>query len=143
MFSLMLQHIITTLMHLLSHKVETSETSRSLYAPSECQSVNQSLKLTHVKLEYKLSRQGRSATDRDHVAGLYYRVVIIDMEVSRLAIGFQKVCIIKLPQCTNTTLNFSTSTGSIIFKQNFHKSGKTYQLTNQSTCLLKPTKFLI
>ena len=38
---------------------------------------------------------------------------------------------------------YSTSTGSIIFKQNFHKSGKTYQLTNQSACLLKPTKFLI
>ena len=73
--------------------------------------------------------------------------IIIDVEVSRLAIGFQKVCITRLPQCTRSTLYicvaYSTSTGSILFKQYFHKSGKTYQLTNQSACLLKPTKFLI
>ena len=33
-------------------------------------------------------------------------VLVIDIKVSRLAIGFQKVCIIRLPQCTNPTLNF-------------------------------------
>mgnify|MGYP001793293442 CR=1 FL=1 len=38
---------------------------------------------------------------------------------------------------------YSTPTGSILFKQYFNKSCKTYQLTNQSDCLLKPTKFLI
>ena len=32
----------------------------------------------------------------------------IDIEVSRLAIGFQKNCIIRLPQCTNTTLYFAS-----------------------------------
>ena len=32
-------------------------------------------------------------------------VMPIDIEVSRMAIGFQKVSIISLPQCTNTTLH--------------------------------------
>ena len=30
-----------------------------------------------------------------------------DIEVSRSAIGFQKVCIIRLPQCHYTTVNFA------------------------------------
>ena len=34
-------------------------------------------------------------------------VMYIDIEVSRLAIGFLKVCIIRLPQCYNSTLNFA------------------------------------
>ena len=32
----------------------------------------------------------------------------IDMEVSRLAVVFQKVCIIRLPQSTDTTLYFAS-----------------------------------
>ena len=36
---------------------------------------------------------------------------------------------------------YSTSYGSISFKQYFHKSCLTYHLTNQFVCLLKPTKF--
>ena len=38
---------------------------------------------------------------------LFSTAVTIDIEVSRLAIEFQKVCIIVLPQCFNTTLNFA------------------------------------
>ena len=38
---------------------------------------------------------------------------------------------------------YSTSTGSILFKQYLYKSCKTFQLTNQSAFSLKPTKFLI
>ena len=33
-------------------------------------------------------------------------IICIDIVLSRLVVGFQKVCIIRLPQCTNTTLNF-------------------------------------
>ena len=33
---------------------------------------------------------------------------IIDIDVSRLAIGFQKVCIIRLLQCTDTALYFAS-----------------------------------
>ena len=36
------------------------------------------------------------------------RLLTIDIEVSRLAVGFQKVWVIRLPQCTNTTLNFTS-----------------------------------
>ena len=65
----------------------------------------------------------------------------IDIELSRLAIGFSKVCIIRLPQCTNITLNFvvaySTSSGSVLFKQYFHKPCKTFQLNNQSALFAK------
>ena len=35
-------------------------------------------------------------------------LISIDIEVSRLAVGFQKVFIIRLPQGTNTTLNFAS-----------------------------------
>ena len=34
-------------------------------------------------------------------------ILAIDIEASTLAIGFPKVCIIRLPQCTNTVLNFA------------------------------------
>ena len=34
-------------------------------------------------------------------------VLTIDIEVSRLAIGFEIVSIIRLPLCTNTTLSFA------------------------------------
>ena len=102
-------------------------------------------------------------------------LTVIDIEVSKLAIGFQKVFIVRLPQCTNTTHNFAsriahllaasnyksltkqicentcdlciftkkTCENTALFKLYFHKSCKTYQLNNQTTCLLKPTKFLI
>ena len=77
---------------------------------------------------------------------LFYKP-IIDIEVSRLAIGFQKVCIIILPQCFNTTLNFALCIAHLLAayysNSNFHKFCKTYQLTKQSACLLKPTKLLI
>ena len=46
--------------------------------------------------------QNATYTELNQATGL-----TIDMEVSRLAIGFQKVCIIRLPQCTNATLNFA------------------------------------
>ena len=61
----------------------------------------------------------------------------IDIEVSRLAFGFQKVCIVltsALPQHTpppQYCVVFSYPTGSMLFKQQFHKSRKTYQLTNE------------
>ena len=35
---------------------------------------------------------------------IYMYILFIDIEFSRLAIGFQKVCIIRLPQYFNTTL---------------------------------------
>ena len=35
-------------------------------------------------------------------------VLSIDIEVSRLATGLKKVCIIKLPQCINNTLSFAS-----------------------------------
>ena len=38
----------------------------------------------------------------------------IDIEVSRLAIGFQKFCIIRLPQCTNTALKFASRIAYIL-----------------------------
>ena len=50
-----------------------------------------------------------------------------DIEVSRLAIGFQKVCNVQ----TQFWVVYSTPTGSILFKQHFHKSCETYQLTNE------------
>ena len=61
-------------------------------------------------------------------------VLIIDIEVSRLAVGFQKVCTIRLP---TVPLHHPQ------FKQYFYKSCKTYQLTDQSGSPKKPTKFLI
>ena len=74
-------------------------------------------------------------------------VYTIDIEVSRLAIRFQKASIIKHPHMQQyhpqVRVADNTSTGSILFKQYFHKSCKTYQLTNQSACTFKPTKFLI
>ena len=68
---------------------------------------------------------------------------IIDIEVSRLAIGFWKVCIIRLPQCFNFASRIAHLLAAYYSNRNLHKSCKTYQLTNQSVCLLKPTKLLI
>ena len=57
-------------------------------------------------------------------------VDIIDIEVSRLAIGFQKVCIIRLPQRTNTTLNFATHIAHLL---------AAYYSNSIFTSLVKPT----
>ena len=57
-------------------------------------------------------------------------VWVIDIEVSRLAIGFQKVCIIRLPQCTITTLNFASRIAHLL---------AAYYSNNIFTSLVKPT----
>ena len=71
----------------------------------------------------------------------------ISIEVSRLAVMFQKSLYHQTPArhwyYSQFCVAYSTSTGSVLFKQYFHKSCETYQLTNQTACLLKPTKFLI
>ena len=54
----------------------------------------------------------------------------IDIEVSRLAIEFQKVCMIRLPHCTNTTLKFASRIA--------HQLAAYYSNSN-FTSLVKPT----
>ena len=59
----------------------------------------------------------------------------MDIEVSKSAIKFKKVCIMQAPGVPlhhpQLGVVYSTPTGSILFKQHFNKSCKTYQLTNQ------------
>ena len=52
------------------------------------------------------------------------------MEVSRLAIGFQKVCTISLLQCTNATLNFASRIAHLL---------AAYYSNSIFTSLVKPT----
>ena len=72
---------------------------------------------------------------------------ILDRQLLVIAEPLLQESIIRLPQCTNTTLNFASLIAHLLaahyIKQIFHKSCKTYHVTNQSACLLKPTKFLI
>ena len=51
-----------------------------------------------------LEKNGDVERDSDNVTG---KCIPIDIEDSRLAIGFQKFGIIRLSQCTDTTLNFA------------------------------------
>ena len=59
----------------------------------------------------------------------------MDIEVFRLAIELQTVCVVQSLAVTlhhpQFCVTYSTPTGSILFKQHFHKSCKAYQLTNQ------------
>ena len=54
----------------------------------------------------------------------------IDINVSRLAIGFQKVCIVRLPQGTRTTLYFASHIAHLL---------AAYYSNSIFTSLVKPT----
>ena len=121
----------------------------------QCKLVNMSiddLQYMHLTLLIKESSQLIARSQSLITLSKYLNLKIsthgtIDIQVSRLAIGLQKLCVIQLLLYTNTTLKFcapyNTSTGSISFKQYFCKSSKINQLSKQSACFLGPSKFLI
>ena len=61
-------------------------------------------------------------------------MIFIDIEVSRFAIGIQSVCIIRLPQCTITTLNFASRVAHLL---------AAYYWNRIFTSLVKPTSWPI
>ena len=85
-----------------------------------------------VKSYYLFHLTNQSAF-RGTIAGEYW--MNIDIKVSRLAIplaiGYQKLCIIILPQCANTTLNFVLCIAYL---------PAAYHSNSLSTGLVKPTR---